>query len=66
MGLTDFSQNKNNTADIIILGSSLMLTPINLADARFCSSTIDGAIHHQSDLLKFLLFRQKSYTKYKF
>ena len=56
--LADFDQQKNKLAEIIIIGSSLVLTPVNLADAHFHNCTMDGALHHKSDLLSFFMNRQ--------
>ncbi|PWT95459.1 MAG: hypothetical protein C5B53_11460 [Candidatus Melainabacteria bacterium] len=33
---------------VVLLGSSLMLTPINLADAQVLDRTLDGSQHHES------------------
>ena len=33
---------------VVLLGSSLMLTPINLADAQVLDKTLDGSQHHES------------------
>ncbi len=58
--LTDFNRQKSNPARIVIIGSSLVLTPVNLADAHFHNHTVNGAIHHKSDLLKLLLAKQSN------
>ena len=52
--LSDFNK-ESNPARIVIIGSSLVLTPINLADAQFHNSTVNGALHHKSDFLASLL-----------
>jgi len=53
--LADFAKQKGKPLPIVILGSSLVLTPVSLADANFFNGTISGALHHRSDLLdKFL------------
>jgi hypothetical protein len=49
--LTDFNKQKDNPAPVAIIGSSLVLTPVNLADAYFHNSIVNGATHHTSDLL---------------
>jgi hypothetical protein len=33
---------------VVLLGSSLVLTPINLADAQILGKTLDGSEHHES------------------
>ncbi len=56
--LADFEKEKGKTAPVVILGSSLVLTPVNLADAKFFNHTVNGAIHHKSDMLNNLLVAQ--------
>jgi len=46
--LIDFEKQKDNPASIVFLGSSLILTPLNLVDANFLNRNVDGAIHHKS------------------
>lgn len=58
--LTDFNRQKNSPAKIVIIGSSLVLTPVNLADAHFHNRTINGALHHKSDLLSSLMSKQSN------
>src|SRR5271163_1193445 len=58
--LADFNKQRNNPAKIIIIGSSLVLTPVNLADAHFHNSTVNGALHHKSDLLSSLISKQSN------
>jgi hypothetical protein len=41
--------------DLVLLGSSLVLTPINLTDAKVLNKTLDGALHHESVTLGLLL-----------
>ena len=53
--LMDYQTKKNNPAPIVFLGSSLMLMPLNLADASFLNRTIDGALHHTSLLFDYLV-----------
>lgn len=45
--ITDFLQ-RPKAPDLVFLGSSLVLTPINLTDAKVLNRTLDGAFHHES------------------
>ncbi len=51
----DDFEKQAQPAPIIILGSSLVLTPVNLADANYLNAPVNGALHHRSDLLNSLL-----------
>ena len=59
--LIDFAKQKDNPSPIVFLGSSLMLMPINLADAHFLNRTIDGATHHESVLFDHLINYDKKH-----
>ncbi len=60
--LIDFAKQKNNPSPLVFLGSSLMLMPIDLADAHFLNCKIDGATHHESVLFDSTFNRQKSHN----
>lgn len=60
--LADYKAQKKSPAEIVILGSSLVLTPVNLADAHFHKCTIDGAMHHKSDLLSCFINKRSKNT----
>jgi hypothetical protein len=47
--LHDFLRVNEGAPDVVFLGSSLMLTPINMADAQALHTTFDGALHHESN-----------------
>ncbi len=53
--LTDFLKQKDNPASIVLLGSSLVMVPINSADANLTQRIIDSALHHKSILLSLLI-----------
>ena len=53
--LIDFAKKKSNPTPIVFLGSSLMLMPINLADAHWLNRIIDGATHHESAVFDHLV-----------
>ena len=54
LAIADFLKPKNHF-DLVFLGSSLMLTPLTLADTKVLNQTLDGALHHQSACLEMLL-----------
>ncbi len=64
--LIDYQKQKNSPAPIVFLGSSLVLMPLNLADASFLNRTIDGAIHHTSLLFNSLLTERGQYQSCNF
>jgi len=47
--LQDFTRVCKGAPDVVFLGSSLMLTPLNMADAQALHTKFDGAIHHESN-----------------
>jgi hypothetical protein len=54
LAIADFLKPKNHF-DLVFLGSSLMLTPLTLADTKVLNRTLDGATHHQSTCLEMFL-----------
>jgi len=50
--------SRRQTPDVVFLGSSLMLVPLDGVDADYTNKTIDGAAHHQS------LFFEDQFKKY--
>jgi hypothetical protein len=53
--LDSFVRGSKNAPDVVFLGSSLMLTPLNMADAQALHSKFDGALHHESNWFAALL-----------
>lgn len=54
--MDDFLNRRREPAKVVFLGSSLMLTPLSVADAKFLDQNLDATAHHQSlyfnDLIK--------------
>jgi len=51
-------QSRKTAPDVVFLGSSLMLVPLDGVDADFTDKRIDGALHHKS------LFFEDKFGKY--
>jgi hypothetical protein len=47
--LESFNTRLKSAPDVVFLGSSLMLTPLNMADAQALGTRFDGASHHESN-----------------
>lgn len=50
--ITDFLSNQTGRVQFVFLGSSLMLTPLQCADAAFTGKTIDSPYHHRCELFE--------------
>jgi Protein of unknown function (DUF1574) len=56
--IDDFLNKRKGAAKVIFLGSSLMLTPLNTADAKFLDRNLDATEHHESCYFNELIRRK--------
>ncbi len=66
--ITEFQKNKTERPEIVFLGSSLMLVPLDGVDADYTKKPIDGAQHHKSIFFeeKFKQYSGTDVTTYNF